>query len=64
MERSLSVRKEQSYLLRLWNDGKRGGFRASLEDIRSRKTTSFADLAKLAGYLKELEAKIGEKPTS
>jgi hypothetical protein len=58
------VRKEQSYLLRLWSDGKRGGFRASLEEIRSKRITSFADLAKLTGYLKELEEKTGEKPSS
>jgi hypothetical protein len=55
------VRKEQSYLLRLWNDGKRGGFRASLEEVRSKKISSFADLEKLTLYLKELEEKTSEK---
>jgi hypothetical protein len=55
------MRKEQSYLLRLWNDGKQVGFRASLEDIRTKKITPFSDLEKLTGYLKELEGKTGEK---
>jgi hypothetical protein len=55
------VRKEQSYLLRLWNDGKQVGFRASLEEVRTKKISSFADLEKLTGYLKELEGKTSEK---
>jgi hypothetical protein len=55
------MRQQQSYLLRLWSDGKRGGFRASLEEVRSKKTMSFADLEKLVGYLKGLEGKTSDK---
>jgi hypothetical protein len=48
------MRKQISYLLRLWNDGKgEASWRASLEDIRTKETLTFASLEELAHYLKQ-----------
>jgi hypothetical protein len=50
------VRKEQSYLLRLWNDGKQPVWRATLEDVRSREVMTFTTLEQLSDYLRCLDS--------
>ena len=45
------------YLLHLWNDGgQEKTWRASLEDLRTRQKTAFADLDDLVAFLDERTA--------
>jgi hypothetical protein len=47
------MRKQISYLLRLWNDGKDSEtWRASLENVHTRETLTFVSLEELAHHLK------------
>jgi hypothetical protein len=56
------MRKEQAYLLKLWNDGKKDTWRASLEDVRNRNVKTFSSLNELTTFLQQ-ENQDNSRPT-
>jgi hypothetical protein len=48
------MRQQQSYLLRLWKDGKQAGWRVRLENVHTREVKTFASLEQLSDYLQQL----------
>jgi len=46
-----------AWLLRLWREGERGAWRASLQDAESGERLGFADLERLFAYLRWLTSK-------
>ena len=55
------MKRQASYLHRLWNDGKHhSSWRTSLEDVRTHDTQTFATLTDLLKFLEQLQQ--AEKP--
>lgn len=47
------MREQKSYLLRMWNDGKKNTWRASLEDVRNREVKTFSSMTELTTFLQQ-----------
>ncbi len=47
------MRTQKSFLLRMWNDGKKNTWRASLEDVRNREVKTFSNLNELTAFLQQ-----------
>jgi hypothetical protein len=48
-----AMRTQKSFLLRLWNDGKKNTWRASLEDVRNREVRTFSSVNELTAFLQQ-----------